>query len=97
MEEHFFHELRVLNVASSNTMVTCLHASLREIDRYQAVYPIPGQELMGSNYGYINPRGQSFLLRMEPRQSPKCLSFPENAFGFPWCHFDWDDNERQES
>ena len=52
MEEHFFHELRVLNVASGNTLGTCLHTSLRELDRYQAVYPIPGQELVGNNYRY---------------------------------------------
>ena len=36
-EEHVCHELRVLSVASGNTLVTCLHTSLREIDRYPAV------------------------------------------------------------
>ena len=29
-----------------------MFTSLREIDRFQAVYPIPGQELKGNNYGY---------------------------------------------
>ena len=46
VEEHFFHELRDLSVASGNTLVTCLHTSPREQDRYPAVYPIPGQEQM---------------------------------------------------
>ena len=48
MEEHVCPELRDLNVASGNTLVTWLHTSLREIDRYQAVYPIPGQKLKGN-------------------------------------------------
>ena len=38
-------------------------------------------------------RGQSFLLRMEQQQSPKCLSFPKSAFGLPCGHFDWDDKK----
>ena len=46
VEEHFFHELRDLNVASGNTLVTCLHTSPREQDRYPAAYPTPGQEPM---------------------------------------------------
>ena len=49
MEGHVCHELRVLSVASGNKMVTCLHTSPREQDRFPAVYPIPGQEPLGNN------------------------------------------------
>ena len=56
MEEHVCPELRDLNVASGNTQVTCLHTSLGEIDRYQAVCPILGQGPIGNNYEYPETR-----------------------------------------
>ena len=50
LEGHVCPELRDLNVASGNTLVTWLHTSPREMDRYQAVCPILGQEPIGNNY-----------------------------------------------
>ena len=90
MEEHVCHELRDLNVASGNTLVTWLHTSPREKDRYQAVCSILGQGPTGNYYEYPE-RGQNLLERRSflwrgggARRAP---SFSKSSFGLHWCPF----------